>query len=255
MRCKMSAPWREVSRRDKSRRPRQAITLIELLVVIFIIGLLVALLLPAVQAARVAAMRVKCANNLHQIGLAIHSYADTFDGRFPRSTHGTTDFESTWIYTLAPFMENVDKIRICPADPKWKERLDNQGTSYVLNEYICVPGPDQALRLSDLRATSRTIVVFTGSDDKGFAITEDHTHSRNWFIEPTSQTWKRIVADIQPNRFNGGGPNTPPERRATGYANYLFADGHVQVIPGQQIRAWSDERTNFALPDNCPEMP
>ncbi|MFI4876368.1 MAG: DUF1559 domain-containing protein [Blastopirellula sp. JB062] len=77
-------------------------TLVELLVVIAIIGVLIALLLPAVQQARESARRMQCANNLKQIGLALHNYSDTFRS-FP--TAGITTNQLSWNVFILPFIE------------------------------------------------------------------------------------------------------------------------------------------------------
>jgi prepilin-type N-terminal cleavage/methylation domain-containing protein len=90
----VSVPFRPV-------REARAFTLVELLVVIAIIGVLVALLLPAVQAAREAARRTQCVNHLKQLGIAVHGYNDTYH-YLPNSRH---DANFTWMVTILPFVE------------------------------------------------------------------------------------------------------------------------------------------------------
>src|SRR5262245_25800969 len=94
------------------RRFNCGFTLVELLVVIAIIGVLVALLLPAVQAAREAARRASCLNNLTQLGIAIHNY-EMAHGVYPPGTidaagpimNVTSGYHHSWVVQILPYIE------------------------------------------------------------------------------------------------------------------------------------------------------
>ena len=150
------------------RTSRRGFTLIELLVVIAIIGVLVALLLPAVQAAREAARRMQCTNNLKQLGLGLHNY-ESIAGALPPAAvlSGTGNTVTTWIGwsvhgRILPFMEqgpmfnaiNFDHsgespqnvtvasqslaVLLCPSEVDPRPAPSNVGLSNVTNYGFCM---------------------------------------------------------------------------------------------------------------------
>jgi prepilin-type N-terminal cleavage/methylation domain-containing protein len=130
-------------------------TLVELLVVIAIIGVLVALLLPAVQAAREAANRMSCSNNLKQISLAIHNYADTYR-KLPlsRSTFTNDEGKSTMngFHTLLlPFIEQGNLADRYDFDKGYDHQINQPVVGSFVPFLACpsAPGNDQTVNLAD----------------------------------------------------------------------------------------------------------
>jgi len=103
---------------------RRGFTLVELLVVIAIIGVMIGLLLPAVQAARESARRSQCTNNMKQVALGLHNYHDANTVLPPAATNGAVDPQGrqgwSWMLLILPFIEQTTLHDACMAQTTWR---------------------------------------------------------------------------------------------------------------------------------------
>ena len=180
----------------------RAFTLIELLVVIAIIGILIALLLPAVQSARSAARRMSCQNNMRQAGLAIHCYIEA-NTMFPPSkcTYAYTKNGTTistighgLIPFLLPFMEQTASFSEYHFDKNWQNTLNRTAREVRIRMILC---PDaEPVRLCRSTTTSTGIVEFFCSDYTSCDMIWARTQLRNLGVDrgTNDKNWRSILA-------------------------------------------------------------
>jgi prepilin-type N-terminal cleavage/methylation domain-containing protein/prepilin-type processing-associated H-X9-DG protein len=146
------------------RSPRAAFTLLEVLVVIAILGVLVALLLPAIQKARAAALRAACAKNLQQIGLALHHYhndRDTLPAGLQDDMSAPCPLVS-WLALILPYVEQEalweQTQAAFLADPYLTSNELHPGISVVVPVYTCPSSPIPVL----IQTQDGTTIALTG---------------------------------------------------------------------------------------------
>jgi prepilin-type N-terminal cleavage/methylation domain-containing protein len=195
---------------------RAGFTLVELLVVIAIIGILIAMLLPAVQAAREAGRRTQCKNNLRQLALAAHTYHDA-NGHLPTSispwsgetTPGSTPWFTGkgWILTIMPQMEQTGL---------WSQAKPFAETGHFFsNQGVRDPNPV-------MRGIAKTILPFLQCPSDGLSKRISTTEFQWEGIEVAVTNYKGVIGDTRMGGAGSAFPGTEPDTHNRPNCNGVF---------------------------------
>jgi prepilin-type N-terminal cleavage/methylation domain-containing protein len=228
-------------------------TLVELLVVIAIIGVLIGLLLPAVQKVREAANRAKCASNMKQLILAVHLYADTYDGRLPPSNFSAivnpktrNTAEGSAFYALLPYYEQDNLFRqytqdrpdagylgsqyiplaihVCPSDPTTSDGIAIVGgkiatSNYALN--LALFGAGGTFNIKGKVSPYRISNIPDGTSNTIGLVETSGCFPGYPTLDPQSGTTENYMSWPWPAYPNQFGPYWPNPDELPGQPNYL----------------------------------
>ena len=222
---------------DKSKNTPHGFTLVELLVVIAIIGILIAMLLPAVQAAREAARRMSCSNGMKQIILATHNYHEAYRTLPLSSISGLNVDDSTgWGLQILPFIEqgDIDSKRVG----------SSSGTFYYyaggcprLASYLC-PSNSNVWQVGPTTSTIPPVwavshyyasigvwqnTVWNTDAGNGFIPTQDDPHNFDAISDGLSNTWAFGEVGVQKDSSDCSFYQTWAGGYIGGYGRYLSA--------------------------------
>ncbi|HPS55802.1 MAG TPA: prepilin-type N-terminal cleavage/methylation domain-containing protein [Sedimentisphaerales bacterium] len=212
---------------------KKAFTLIELLVVISIISLLIAILLPAINKAKMMAVRIKCAHNLKQINIAMNLYCDGNDNFYPAASDPVDNTVWLWMGRgFRPFIEpylSMEKgqknanVLICPADKVSTNLYDDTSYAYSMCFYHSPGQIDSLSKTSDQYSNPLpTIPQKVGSAKQP---------AKKIITGEWLSNHKKIADDL------GWWCNA-------GARNFLFADSHYEYLPTEKINPANDTYPN-----------
>jgi prepilin-type N-terminal cleavage/methylation domain-containing protein len=234
----------------RGRMERSGFTLVELLVVIAIIGILVALLLPAIQAAREASRRAQCSNHLKQLGLAIHNFHDGRKYKPPGTTQdqrpfgpAASNWGASWLVYILPYVEQQslwDQLTIGGGTGYGNAANGPFYTGHMIPVYRCPSSPLPELTTSGVPGSGNLMLpTYVGIAGAVNGLIPGYTESRN---KPAGGAANCCSGGIL---SNGGG--MPPNLKQTfahltdGNSNVMMASEHGDflVIQNSTKVAWT----------------
>jgi prepilin-type N-terminal cleavage/methylation domain-containing protein/prepilin-type processing-associated H-X9-DG protein len=210
--CRLLSPAQPKLKKEYCMSRRPAFTLVELLVVIAVIGILVALLLPAVQAAREAARRASCTNNLKQIGLALQNY-ESAHKCFPVARNPYPLVHSS-LSRLLPYCEQANLQSLINYSVPLSDPVNANASTVSVSFFIC-PSDGVTGRVSGMPDAGSNYVANNGSGQVGYGLIA----SGDGVFTQTNQGFRSLVdgssntAAFSESLLGRGQPGTPPDPR------------------------------------------